>query len=237
MVERYYAQELKLQASLFTERPFKLFLKPPQRGMPLLLIAIGTKDEMESHWNVANHIVTTGTAGSGAGINFTDKTLSLMEKWAFLRSKLEGLAIDQEHQLQQTLSAAAASPRRLSSASSSSTTSTPASLSPQNGAQMASSSGTAAPLSPTAAPKKKLKPLPSEFGLASEFCISEYRCSLFGNALPRTGMLHVAFPFPFSHGLVAHLCFLFFWIDISLPIGLSSLEILLSSCDTWTLFI
>eukprot|EP01122_Echinamoeba_exundans_P007729 TRINITY_DN2438_c0_g1_i1.p1 TRINITY_DN2438_c0_g1~~TRINITY_DN2438_c0_g1_i1.p1 ORF type:complete len:1096 (-),score=150.80 TRINITY_DN2438_c0_g1_i1:2970-6257(-) len=185
--ENEYFKELKLQASLFTERPFKLFLKPPQRGMPLLLIAVGTKDEMESHWNVANHIVATGTAGSGAGINFNDKTLSLMEKWAFLRSKLDGLAIDQEHQLQQTKSAstaAAASPRRSSSSSPS-----PLSLSPANSS--AGSGQTAAGIT-SPAPKKKLKPLPAEFGLSSEFCISEYRCSLFGNAFPRTGILYLS---------------------------------------------
>lgn len=160
-----------MSASFFSDRPFKLLLKPPKKEIQPLVIAIGNKDEMESHWNVANHIVETGTAGTGAGINFHDKSLSLVEKWAFLRSKIEGLAIDQEHQQKQAQTAAS-SPRSHSS-------STGATGAPQGVKNEASK-----------AKAKDLKPLPEEFGLPGEFCISEYRCSLFGKALPRTGILY-----------------------------------------------
>lgn len=187
-----------MQAALFTDRPFKLLLKAPQKDKPTLVIAVGSRDEMESHWNVANHVISTGTAGSGAGIDFNDPTLSALEKWAFIRAKIEGLAIDQEHQ--QAHAAAAARGRSPST-----------------------------PKPPT----RTMKPVPPEFGLEGEYCIAEYRCSLFTSSFPRTGILCVVF-FPIlSNPRYPYLIFHFTILGIFQLIGSYLTRILQSNCAIW----
>lgn len=176
-----------MQAAIFVDKPFKLFLLPSQRGGPILTIATGTKEESDIYWGVLMHILDKGNVGSGGGIDFNDPTLSKAEKWAFVRSKVEGLAIDQQHQETQKTEA-------LQRAVQKDTTTTP------NGGKKTSSSSIAAAAE---APKRRLKPLPEEFGLPEEVVIAHYSCSLWQMPLPRPGTLCVCFfeflPFGFRY--------------------------------------